>query len=173
MEIVQLQVGDESRLRTIRLQALSDAPDAFLTTLEEASQWTHSAWTSQLQGLHTLVVVQDGLDVGMVRGYVDWKTNPLAAWVISMWVAPHARRQGVGVLLISSLVEWARQESVAQLHLEVGVHNTAAQALYKRLGFVDTGRSRGQLQPRENIEELELVLSISREKPSAVEGLSS
>jgi ribosomal protein S18 acetylase RimI-like enzyme len=172
MKIVQLEVGDEARLRTIRLRALRDAPDAFLTTLEDASQWTRSGWTSQLQGLHTLVAVQDDCDVGMVRGFVDFKTNPCAAWLISMWVAPHVRRQGVGVALISSLVDWARQEYAVQLHLEVGAHNVAAQALYKRLGFVYSGRSRKQPHPRDHIEELEFVLSLSQLPPSSSEDLS-
>ena len=172
MKIDQLAVGDEERLRTIRLQGLRDAPDAFITTLAEAVQWPRSSWTSQLQDLHTLVAVNDDGDVGMVRGFVDLETNPHVAWLISMWVAPEARRQGVGVALISSLVDWARQECAVQLHLEVGAHNVAAQALYKRLGFVYSGRSRQQPAPRDYIEELEFVLSLSKLPPSAREHLS-
>ena len=164
--IQTLSVGDEERLRTIRLQALRDAPDAFLSTFEDVSQWPLSSWTSQLQSLHTLVAVVDGRDVGMVRGFVDLKTNPLAAWLISMWVSPQARGQGVGTALIEALVSWAEHAGAMRLHLEVGAHNDAAQSLYRRMGFVDSGRSRHQPPPRNHIEEREFVLSLPKLPPS-------
>jgi len=164
--IQTLSVGDEERLRTIRLAALRDAPDAFLSTFEDVSQWPLSGWTSQLQSLHTLVAVVDGRDVGMVGGYIDFKTNPLTAWLLSMWVSPQARGQGVGTALIAALVFWAEQAGARRVHLEVGAHNDAAQALYQRMGFVDSGRSRHQPPPRNHIEELEFVLALPKLPPS-------
>jgi GNAT superfamily N-acetyltransferase len=43
-KIERLSAGDEERLRAIRLQALSDSPDAFGTTFNEASVLSVTDW---------------------------------------------------------------------------------------------------------------------------------
>jgi hypothetical protein len=79
VDLVQLQSPEWQRLRTIRLRALRDAPDAFGSTLEEANTWSADAWSDQLRTLPTVVAVKDGADVGMAR-YApdDTRRNPPA-----------------------------------------------------------------------------------------------
>lgn len=54
-------------------------------------------------------------------------------------VAAHARRRGIARRLISELVETAVQSGFRAIHLEVRGQNSAARALYERLGFVQSG----------------------------------
>ena len=96
MEIVRLTVDEGPRLRRLRLRALEDAPDAFGSTLAETQARPPESWPQQLRTLPTFAAVIDGEDVGMVRGAPDPEAAG-DAWLISMWVAPRARRSGVGV----------------------------------------------------------------------------
>jgi ribosomal-protein-alanine N-acetyltransferase len=54
-------------------------------------------------------------------------------------VAPYARRQGLGILLLRGLLERARQQHALAVLLEVRASNAAARALYRFCGFVEAG----------------------------------
>jgi ribosomal-protein-alanine N-acetyltransferase len=60
--------------------------------------------------------------------------------VLTLGVAPTARRNGVAQALMAAALGVARQRRVAQAFLEVAVDNDAAIALYERLGFHQAGR---------------------------------
>jgi ribosomal-protein-alanine N-acetyltransferase len=60
--------------------------------------------------------------------------------VLTLGVAPTARRNGVAQALMAAALGVARQRCVAQAFLEVAVDNDAAIALYERLGFNQAGR---------------------------------
>jgi ribosomal protein S18 acetylase RimI-like enzyme len=49
------------------------------------------------------------------------------------------RGQGVGALLLSSLLEQARQTGIRAIDLTVGSFNEAARSLYQTYGFTDVG----------------------------------
>jgi len=59
--------GEGERLRTIRLRALHDAPDAFGATLEEAEARPLESWDEQLEKIATFVATTGGCDQGLVR----------------------------------------------------------------------------------------------------------
>jgi ribosomal protein S18 acetylase RimI-like enzyme len=61
--------------------------------------------------------------------------------LISMWVAPEARKIGVATALIEAIAEWALAEGAARVALDVRDDNMIAIALYRACGFVDVGRS--------------------------------
>ncbi|MDJ0789698.1 MAG: GNAT family N-acetyltransferase, partial [Myxococcota bacterium] len=56
-----------------------------------------------------------------------------------MWVAPDARRSGLGAALLDAVVAWARREGVRELSLAVSLVNEPARRLYERAGFVPCG----------------------------------
>jgi ribosomal protein S18 acetylase RimI-like enzyme len=60
--------------------------------------------------------------------------------LLSMAVAPTARRRGVGRRLVEELVSWARQKGVDRMKVVVAVGNEPAVALYRSNGFVDGGQ---------------------------------
>jgi ribosomal-protein-alanine N-acetyltransferase len=53
------------------------------------------------------------------------------------------RRQGIGELLLQSVVELAMQDKAQSLTLEVRISNTEAQSLYIKYGFSQVGMRRG------------------------------
>ena len=54
-------------------------------------------------------------------------------------VAPEARRQGVGLRLMSELAAVARRRQCVAWTLEVRASNNGAQELYRRFGFAPAG----------------------------------
>ena len=152
IDIKRLAADEGLRLRTIRLRALADAPDAFGSTYDETVARPMDSWTKQLQEIATFVAVIDGEDVGLVRGARD-DLQPDAAWLISMWVSPEVRGQGVGEALIDAVIEWARVSGARRVLLDVGDHNQPAIALYARKGFEPNGTIGSLPTPRSHIRE--------------------
>ncbi len=62
---------------------------------------------------------------GGVDGFVD-----------ELYIAQHARRQGLGTALMSLVETEAQRRGVNVLHLEAESNNPKAQALYQRLGYL-------------------------------------
>lgn len=159
IEIQRLNPDEVARLRAIRLAALQDAPQAFETTFQTAVNLPLESWQQQLQMLPTFVAVIDGVDSGMVRG-APHSDDASWAYLISLWVAPRARRLGIGQTLIDAVVAWASSEGYVRLVLEVGEGNKNAIALYTRKGFQPTGQTRNLAPPRDHIKEREMALKL-------------
>jgi GNAT superfamily N-acetyltransferase len=132
--IERLQPGAGARWRSIRLQALEEAPAAFGTRYGEALRWSGARWEAQVAEFATFVAVVEGRDVGVARGANH--RNSVLRELISMWVAPAARRHGIGVQLIDTVADWARSEGASALVLDVVASNAPAIALYERTGFL-------------------------------------
>jgi ribosomal-protein-alanine N-acetyltransferase len=62
------------------------------------------------------------------------------AEVLTLAVAPEARRQGVAGALLAAAMAAARAQAARTMVLEVAIGNAAARALYERAGFVEAGR---------------------------------
>jgi GNAT superfamily N-acetyltransferase len=131
--IERLQSGEGERWRSIRLCALEEAPYAFGTTLAEAARWSSARWAAQVTEFSTFVAVIDGRDVGVARGAAQPRSE--LRELISMWVAPSARRQGIGALLIESVAAWATSAGASTLVLDVVAGNAPALAMYEHCGF--------------------------------------
>ncbi len=160
MEIQRLTAEEGPRLRTIRLRALRNAPDAFGSTFAEWENRPPEVWSKQLSGtIATFVAVVGDSDIGLVRGAADRNVGD-KAWLISMWVAPEARGRGVGEALIDAVVDWARSEGFVALLLDVGDDNAPAIALYTRKGFEPSGEVGTLPTPREHIREHRRVLRL-------------
>lgn len=59
--------------------------------------------------------------------------------LVSTWVAPEARGNGLGSKLVGSVVEWAAGAGASEVTLWVVDGNRPAMALYEEAGFVATG----------------------------------
>ncbi len=152
IDIVQLRAGDESRLRELRLRALRDTPDAFGSTEASALAVKHEGWAQQLATMPTFAATQDGADLGLVRVMRDEERADLG-WLISMWVAPEARRLGTGRNLVETAVTAAATQGWEYLALDVADDNFPAVQLYASLGFEATGETGTLAPPRQHIRE--------------------
>lgn len=65
------------------------------------------------------------------------------AELLTLAVAPEARRRGLGRKLVARFLYQARLRGADQAFLEVSEDNPAARALYQRAGFAESGRRRG------------------------------
>jgi ribosomal protein S18 acetylase RimI-like enzyme len=134
-------------LRDLRLSALAGAPQAFGTTLATARQRTDADWQDTARrgegtdAWVTFVAEQDGALVGMASGIRENAVYEL----IQMWVEPRARRNGVGTDLAEAVVGWARECGAEFVRLAVNADEPGAVALYRSLGFEDTGRREADL----------------------------
>lgn len=132
--------SDDWRLwRTLRLEALREAPAAFGSKLADwqGAGDTETRWRTRLTAVpHNTVCYLDGAAVGMVSATAPEDGN---IELISMWVAPHARGRGVGDALVQAIIAWARDQGATRLSLAVVESNARAIALYRRNDFVDCG----------------------------------
>lgn len=77
------------------------------------------------------------------RGFVLAWAVAGEAEILTLAVAPGARRGGLGAALVAEAARLAHARGAGALHLEVAEDNIAALALYAKLGFVRTGRRPG------------------------------
>ncbi len=116
--------------RLMRQRSLAEDPDAFSssTKMWSGPDDTEQRWRARLADGACFLAYADGVPVGMVAGDTSQDVNRL----ISMWVAPEARRRGIGAALIDSVITWNHG---GRLSLRVVDGNTAAIGAYERHGF--------------------------------------
>ena len=156
---MRLRQGEEERLRAIRLRALRDEPDAFGSTLAEVAARPAESWSEQLSTLPTFVAVREDQDAGLVRFAPDDECTE-TGWLISMWVSPENRGQGIGSALIDAVIDLAACTGIARLALDVGNDNMSAMSLYATKGFEATGEESTLEPPRQHLREHRRVLRL-------------
>ncbi|MGF1632496.1 MAG: GNAT family N-acetyltransferase [Phycisphaerae bacterium] len=143
--------ADVAVYRDVRLAALADAPSAFGSTHASEAARDEGFWHDRLarcdgrRGVTVLAFADDQQAAcGLATGVFETATNPAGrpgvAWLLSMWVGPDVRRNGLGRRIVEAIVGWARQAEAEQLLLHVTLGNEGAERLYTRCGFVRTGR---------------------------------
>jgi ribosomal-protein-alanine N-acetyltransferase len=148
---------DAEAFRTLRLQALRDAPEAFDSSYEREVAFPSAEWTARLSRAATFVAEDAaGAWVGTATGLAG---GP-AVHLVGMWVTPAARRTGAGRLLVEAVVGWARGTGAREVHLTVVDGNTAAQELYGRTGFAPTGAR--STRARDGAVEIDLARPLGR-----------
>jgi len=120
VEIVLATSEDWERVRDVRVRALGDAPFAFGSRLEEEQDRPEAFWRSRLesQAAATFLAIRGHETVGLVRTFVE-PEEVTSARLVSMWVAPRARGQGVGRQLVAAVVEWAGDHDATSVQLWV------------------------------------------------------
>lgn len=138
--IRRLDPDEWPRLRDLRLRALADAPDAFGSTLARERDRPGDRWRQWITSPERtlLVAERDGRLVGMASGGPA-RVGERIAGLYGMWVEPDARGTGMAAALAEAVVRWARERDYPAIALGVTTTNARAIALYRRLGFRDTG----------------------------------
>ena len=167
-EIRAVSEADWQVLRSVRLQALADAPDAFATTLEEAMAFSDDRWRERARGTETsrmFLAFADDRAMG-IAGLFDEEDG--SAQLISVWVLPDQRGKGIAQALTTAVMRFATAAGMRRMTVWFTDGNTAAKKLYERLGFRATGRHQ-PVPSRDSIEEHEMD-ALLVPPPSASQG---
>jgi ribosomal protein S18 acetylase RimI-like enzyme len=131
--------------RALRLAALTEAPYAFGSSLEDWSGAGEDRWRQRLRSVPlNLIADLGGQAVGMVSATA---ATDRQVELISMWVAPTGRGHGVGDALIQAAVAWARTQRSDRVVLAVRDGNRPAILLYERNGFRHAGWASSPTDP--------------------------
>ncbi|GCE76468.1 GNAT family N-acetyltransferase [Cellulomonas biazotea] len=140
MLIHRVLEDDWELVRDVRLRALREDPGVFGSSLEREESFRESHWRMRLRGGPTWVAVDDER---VPRGIVTMILEPGSPvddrHVVSLWVAPESRRQGVGWALLDAVQAAAEAEGARTVSLWIVDGNHAAGDLYVRAGFTRTG----------------------------------
>jgi GNAT superfamily N-acetyltransferase len=136
--VVELIGPDEwQRLRSIRLEALTDSGHAFGGTFEAESAEDESAWRLKFEKNDFLIASVNGEDAAML--YIEVLKGDFGAtcWIGGCWSNPKFRGKG----LMSSLFTFIDQQEKDWKIQGLGVwtDNFSAIAAYEKLGFVKMG----------------------------------
>jgi ribosomal protein S18 acetylase RimI-like enzyme len=155
---------DWAKLRDLRIEMLGDTPKAFLETGEHARARPASEWRRRaaedaraVRSIRCVAETPAGDLVATMGCYADARGR---ATVFSVYVTPAWRARGVAEALLEVVERWAVETlSAGELSLLVHEDNPRARAFYRRVGFVETGRSTAyELDPEER--ELEMARPI-------------
>jgi ribosomal protein S18 acetylase RimI-like enzyme len=144
--IRRIEPGEWAAWRDLRLRSLRDSPGAFGSSHEREAALELEAWRERTEALARdddralFVAEQGGVLVGC--GGVVVPVAESSAEVFAMWVAPEARRRGVGERLLRALVAFATSRRARTIRLLVLPGNEPALRLYRRFGFRETGARR-------------------------------
>jgi len=131
----RLGPDDLEAYRAIRLEALTNHPEAFVSSAESFAAKGDDDVRRMLEEL-AVFGFEDGEGLGGLVAFLrsDGLKDRHRGWMIQVYVRPRLRGQGVGQRLVEHLLDHARHH-VLQVHLGVWSENVPAIRLYERLGF--------------------------------------
>jgi RimJ/RimL family protein N-acetyltransferase len=136
---------------------LGSSLDEFHPTIEEEKDWILS---HNERGL-LLVAEVDGNIIGLLSFRMSTSKKFSHKGLFGMSIQEAYTNQGIGRRLITTLLEWAREDGrVEKITLEVFSNNGRAIHLYSKLGFKEEGRMvrNAKIGPNEYVDDI--IMSI-------------
>ena len=136
--VVELIAANEwQRLRSIRLEALTDSGHAFGGTYEAESAEDESAWRLKFEKNDFLIASVNGEDAAML--YIEILKGDFGAtcWIGGCWSNPKFRGKGLMRALFTFIDKEEKDWKIQGLG--VWTDNFSAIAAYEKLGFVKMG----------------------------------
>ncbi len=132
-----LEANEWQRLRTIRLQALTESGHAFGGTLEAERIEDETAWRAKFEKNDFLIASVDGVDGAMM--YIEVLNGDFGAtcWIGGCWSDPRFRGKGLMRAMFTYIDEQDKDWKIQGLG--VWTDNYNAIAAYEKLGFVKMG----------------------------------
>lgn len=153
VEIGRIRDDEWRDLRELRLEALQDAPTAFVERYEISVEQPDQFWQDRVERgarsdtAATFVArtsAGDGGLVGKATCFIeDDITDHVSAHLVGVYVTPAWRgRPDVAQRLLETAIDWALQTKRADnVRLFVTDTNERAAAFYRRIGFAPTGHT--------------------------------
>jgi len=136
--VVELITANEwQRLRSIRLEALTDSGHAFGGTYEAESAEDESTWRLKFEKNDFLIASVNGEDAAMM--YIEILKGDFGAtcWIGGCWSSPKFRGQGLMSAMFAFIDQQEKDWKIQGLG--VWTDNFSAIAAYEKLGFVKMG----------------------------------
>lgn len=133
--------ADWEEFRGIRLQALTESPEAFAAELGEEQAFDEDFWRLRLRRSTRFVAETPQGPLGMVclgRAHDDDGEVPGVGEIFGLWVHPDARGTGVATRLMKAGAERAREDGLSHVTFWVGTDNGKAVAFASGMGFRPT-----------------------------------
>lgn len=135
----QLANEDWRRLRDIRLNALRESPDYFLSEYSKEQEFSAERWRAEFSRGEWTIGSIDGQDVCLLGVTREEHTPPSECWLEYMWVDPAYRSRGIAFILVAHALNRLFQNGVKLIRLWVLDGNNRAVSLYKSLRFEFNG----------------------------------
>ncbi len=122
---------------------------AELEALVFCEPWSETALSLLLEGENVGFAALD--ESGKVVGYGGMVSVLDEGQITNIAVNPDCRRQKIGESIVLALLRYGEENGISSFSLEVRESNTAAVALYEKLGFVAVGKRKNfYSKPTEN-----------------------
>ena len=141
-----MMTGRETDL-TIRPMTVTDLPQVIdiASALDQAPHYPESTWLGLLdpESRPARLAVVASTPAGEIHGFALASLLPPQAELETVAVASAGQRRGIARRLLHSLLSQLHQADIREIWLEVRASNTPAIALYRSLGFRQTGSRSG------------------------------
>ncbi|MHB2037606.1 MAG: GNAT family N-acetyltransferase [Nitrososphaerales archaeon] len=132
--------------RNLRLEALKSDPSAFGSSFEEEVTLTEGEWKRRIQNI--LFATSNDTPVGMIGCvFGDRLKAKHIAEIHGVYVSPGHRGEGIGTKMLGHALQMIRKNKRAvKAELWVNPEQLAAVKLYKKSGFVVSGKSKKSIK---------------------------
>lgn len=152
-------------LRDIRLTALSESPNAFLSTYDREEAYSEDRWRAEFTRGEWNVGFLDSRPASLLGVTRDPDTPADARYLEYLWVAPHCRGRHLALDMIAAVLDGLRARGMRTAFLWVLDGNEVAMRVYRRAGFMTTNhRQPLAARPGRTEERLYLNLGLSRKQ---------
>lgn len=150
--------GDDwQAYRQMRLAALRESPEAFVSSYDEEKDYDEDFWRLRMSRSTRLVAVQDTQPVGIVS--IGQSSDEDVAELFGMWVEPTLRGAGVARALTEEAARHAQATGHRALQLWVPSDNGRAVAFFSGHGFRPTDERR-PMHTDAAVDEVAMVLPV-------------
>jgi ribosomal protein S18 acetylase RimI-like enzyme len=146
-----LTKADTAAFRTLRLEGLRQAPEAFSAAYEDETLRGDEEFTRRIPDAPPSAIFGafQGADLVAMTGFLvhAGRKERHKGMIWGVYVAEAARGRGLAKRLLQAVIDRARTvEGLELLQLGVGVYNAPARALYGGMGFEIYGVERHALK---------------------------
>jgi ribosomal protein S18 acetylase RimI-like enzyme len=159
-EIRLLTPDDWVELRNIRLAALQESPEAFLSTYQQEVVYDSDRWRTEFDRGNWYIGICAGAPVSLLGVICGTRMPVHECYLEYLWVSPEYRRSGIAFGMLTAVLARLRAAAVEITFVWVIDGNEPARHLYERIGFVSSNH-RQPLNSRPGRTEEKLMLTLA------------